>query len=174
MKSQILERAISVLRRRGLHLWSTAVVAREAGCAKGLVHYHYRTKSELLARVADTLKAKRLKARLEALAPGGASALDQLWNAVREEVRSRDFEAWAALLAWPDSRVRQALRPTEDEFSSLGRAAALALELQPSSPEELGRVVDAGLSGFQIGLLRNDVADAVREAYDRFWLGLIG
>lgn len=174
MKSQILTKAISVLRRRGLQLWSMELVAREAGCAKGLVHYHYRTKSELLSQVATALTAERLNGRIEALSSAGASALDRLWDTLREEVRSRNFEAWTGLLALPDPRVRQALHATEDELNSLGHAAAVTLELEPAGLGELGRIVDAGLNGFQIALLRGDAPEAVRDAYHRFWLGLIG
>lgn len=173
MKKRLLETAVSTLVRSGIAGWTVEAVARNAGCAKGLVHYHYQSKSELLAAVAESLGRARHRSRVAALrGAAGAQALDALWAILSREVASGEFTAWLGLLGLPDARVRQSVRPTPGDSDEIGLAAAAALGLPDSA--EAGRIVEAGLLGFQIALLRGEPAEGVRESYHRFWLGVLG
>ena len=69
LKKQISDALLEVLVRDGLEHWTVSAVADQAGCAKGLVHYHHNTKEQLLGTVADQLAKTRAEDRLGALAP---------------------------------------------------------------------------------------------------------
>ena len=174
MKRRLLDTAARTLVRAGLDGWTVEAVTRDAGCAKGLVHYHYRSKSELLAAVAESLARASHHRRVEALrGAAGAEALDALWTILSREVTSGEFTAWLGLLGLPDPRVRQSMRPTPGDSGEISLAAAAALGL-PDDSAETGRIIEAGLLGFQIALLRGEPAEGVRESYHRFWLGVLG
>ncbi|MEO8200039.1 MAG: TetR family transcriptional regulator, partial [Gemmatimonadota bacterium] len=80
MKRAILSAAKLILIRKGLAAWTIEDVALEANCAKGLVNYHYKTKTRLLAQVAESLVDDRFERRVTALRNEGAAALDSLWH----------------------------------------------------------------------------------------------
>ena len=50
-RKAILDATEALLMLRGAHTLTIDAVAREARCAKGLVHYHFRTKGQLLVEV---------------------------------------------------------------------------------------------------------------------------
>lgn len=170
MKSTILAAAKTILVRNGLSQWTIEDVAREARCAKGLVNYHFKTKARLLALVGGSMREDRTRRRLDALKNDGATALDALWNTLVAEVRAGEFAAWLSLSALPDEGIQQALRSPELESSHLGEAIARAFGLPD---RELGHLTDTVLSGFQVALLHGHDQHGVREAYHRFWLGLL-
>ena len=60
LKEQIAQAATDVLIRKGLENWTISAVAQEADCAKGLVHYHHVTKTELLGTVADRMAGRQI------------------------------------------------------------------------------------------------------------------
>lgn len=170
MKSEILGAAKAVLVQKGLAAWTIEDVAREARCAKGLVNYHYKTKANLLAQVGESLREDRLGRRLAALENEGATALDALWNTLTAEVRSGELAAWLSLSALPDQAVHHALRSQERELRRLAEAAARAFGVSDGS---LGQLIDSVLTGFQLALLNGHEDQTVREAYHRFWLGIL-
>jgi len=170
MKSEILTAAKSVLIGRGLTAWTIEDVAREAQCAKGLVNYHYKTKANLLSQVGGSLREDRIGRRLAALENEGATALDALWNTLTAEVRSGELAAWLALSALPDQAVRHGLKSQEGELRRLEDAANRAFGISVST---MGQLIDSVLTGFQIALLNGHEDQVVREAYHRFWLGVL-
>jgi AcrR family transcriptional regulator len=170
MKSEILVAAKSVLVRKGLAAWTIEDVAREAQCAKGLVNYHYKTKAKLLAHVGESLREDRIGRRLAALENEGATALDALWNTLTAEVRSGEVAAWLSLSALPDQAVHHGLRSQARELRRLEEAANRAFAV---SDPNMGQLIDSVLTGFQIALLNGHEDQVVREAYHRFWLGIL-
>ena len=169
MKDDITTAATAVLLRDGLQKWSVDRVASEAGCAKGLVPYHHGSKKALLAAVAANLARARQARRLAALDGRGAAALDHLWQALVDEVRSGEWAAWAALVAEPgidtpsDSPADLALLAT-----TIGRA----LEVPPLRPDET-RLAIAALDGFQMAVHLGAPEETIHEAYHRLWLALL-
>ncbi|MEP6572807.1 MAG: TetR family transcriptional regulator [Gemmatimonadota bacterium] len=172
MVKEIARASIKVLAKEGMDDWSIAAAAREAGCAKGLVHYYFRSRSELLAEMARTIVADRHDRKLRSLKAGGAAAIDGLWDNLRAEVSEGAYGAWLGLSALNDATVRTALRPPESAQTELGRAAASALGIGVD-PLELGAIVEAALTGFQMILLQNIETPALEEAHHRFWLSLL-
>lgn len=173
MKLQIVNHASALLVERGLAGWSLDALATRAGCAKGLLLYHHRSKAALLAAVALQLRLERHRRRLAALRPGGPAAIDALWLLLIEEAASGRSMAWLSLVALAEPGVRECTRSTADEIRELGGATARALDFE-GEPEEVGRVVAAMLDGFGVNLLVDGHESELREAYHRHWLGLLG
>jgi AcrR family transcriptional regulator len=170
MKTEILAAAKAVLLRKGLVGWTIEDVARDARCAKGLVNYHYKTKARLLAQVGESLRRDRLQRRMAALEYEGAHALDMLWNTLTAEVRSGEVAGWLALSALPDNAIQESLRSSPRDVEQLEAAAGRALGARDRN---IGQVMEAVLTGFQIALLHGHDDQVVREAYHQFWLGVL-
>lgn len=169
MRENILSAARIVLTRGDLAGWTMAQVADEAGCAKGLVHYHFKTKAALLRDVAAAIKLGRSEARIGALGGEGTAALDSLWQVMKRETTSGEFRTWLGLLALDEKELRGILHRRSG--SGLGKAAARALALPTVPPDGF---LEAILDGFQIALMSGADSGELRDAYDRFWLGLLG
>ena len=170
MKDTILAAAKTVLVRNGLAAWTIEDVAKEARCAKGLINYHYKSKARLLAQVGNGLREDRLARRLAALQHEGATALDALWHTLVAEVRSGELAAWLALSSLRDPAIQESLRSSEEEQGRLNEAQGQAIGLVDKN---LGPMLETVLTGFQLALLHGHEHHTVREAYHRFWLGLI-
>lgn len=171
MKDEIAEAATRVLVRDGLRGWSVDQVARAAGCAKGLIHYHHGTKRALLQQVATQLEAAHWQRRLDAL--GGsrdAEALDALWGALTTEVASGEWGAILSLRSEPEFLAE----PTDDAptLKRLAASLATALDLAPPSVDEI-RLIAAALDGLQLALHRGGDPASLREAYHRLWLAVL-
>lgn len=172
LKEQIPQAALEVLTREGLQNWTISEVAREAGCAKGLVHYHFHTKEDLLGTVADQLVRERAESRLAALGAGSTAALDSLWAQLAESVERGRTAAWLSLLGHPSAAVRSRVGLATGYFSSLADAAARAFALD-SVDESVARAIDAGLDGIEVALLRGDAEENVHEAFHQMWLAVL-
>jgi len=173
MKLRISEHAKSLLIEVGLAAWTLDAVAQRAGCAKGLVAYHHRTRSALLGSVAAQLRADRLRRRTSALEASGSTAIDELWTVIVEEYRSGESAAWFGLLASREPEVRSAQLALLSEAELLGRLVVSSLSLETDGAA-LGYTTLAALDGFGAALLQGGSAEDVRDAYHRFWLGLLG
>ncbi|HEU5049713.1 MAG TPA: TetR family transcriptional regulator [Gemmatimonadales bacterium] len=171
-QQRIIDAAIAILVRDGLSGWTVERVAREASCAKGLVHYHFDTKWQLLALVASALRKDRMARRADAFGHSGTDALDALWEVLVSETMSGGCAAWFALATVPDRTVREALPATGDDLRRVAGAMLGALPLTELPLPRL-RVILATLDGLQLPLLLGDDPEAVREVYDRFWLATL-
>jgi AcrR family transcriptional regulator len=144
------------------------------------VHYHFRTKQQVLAAACERLAARRAAARAAALAPDGLAALDALWSALRTGAESAAERAWTdlALLARRTPEVRRTLasRRREEQRALAARLPALldSLGSAPAAPpEETAALVMQFLDGAALALVAGTPAAEVRAAYDAFWLVLV-
>lgn len=172
LKQQISDAALQVLVTRGLEHWTVSAVADKAGCAKGLVHYHHKTKEQLLATVADRLASNRCEDRIAALGTGGTGALDQLWTVTVTSASNGSTRAWLSLLAHSNAAVRQATVLPADYLSRSGEAIAGAFALE-AVDEPVVRSLDAALDGFELALVRGDDPDRVHEGFHQTWLSVL-
>jgi AcrR family transcriptional regulator len=172
LKEQISDAALDILVRDGLEQWTISAVADQAHCAKGLVHYHHRTKEQLLGTVADRLANTRAEDRLVALGTGGTGALDNLWNVIATAATAGQTRAWLSLLAHSSTTVHGAARLPADYPTRLGAAVADAFGLD-SVEEPVVRSIDAALDGFELALVRGDDPDRVHEAFHQTWLSVL-
>lgn len=173
MKLEIIDHATALLIEEGLASWTLDRVAARARCAKGLVVYHHGSRAALLGQVAGALRRRRLERRTKALASSGSDAVDALWWIIEEETASGEAGAWLSLLTLRDPEIIAATRHSPSEDTTLNGPLARALALDPDA-EALGATSLAALDGFAVALLGRTPVTQVRDAYHRFWLGLLG
>lgn len=169
MRDRILNAATTVLIQRGLNGWTVDEVARKAECAKGLVNYHYRSKQQLLERIAELLREDRWVKRIAATRK--PKPLDLLWQTLIDEVSSGRFSAWLSLLA-AGEKLRQSARTplqlAETLCRTLGESLGLGDQLESHGP-----LVAAALDGISLRLLEGADPSTLEEVYHRFWLTLL-
>jgi AcrR family transcriptional regulator len=171
MHDTIIVSATDLLKTAGLEGWTIDAVAQSAGCAKGLVNYHFGSKDTLLSLVRDRLEFERREARLEALAAAsGTAALDLLWDALTREVHSGSFGAWIDLVRHFGPATRAGRGADEERTTS---AAARALGLAEAGVVVQAPLLGPALEGLQLRLLLGEPAINVREGFDLLWLGVL-
>jgi AcrR family transcriptional regulator len=170
MKDAILTASVDTVVGHGLNEWTVEEVANKARCAKGLVNYHYRSKSELLSQTAEAIAFNRQARRLAAISQdGGTPVLDSLWDAIVTEVRSGWFGAWLAFVAGDRATGKPRLELPEfgtQLRSALTRALGLGGDALPEPT-----VLSAMLDGIALRLHLSEPEDRVKDAYLRLWLG---
>lgn len=169
MRDRILAAATNVLIQHGLNGWTVDEVARKAGCAKGLVNYHYRSKQQLLERVSERLRDDRWAKRLTAAKE--LEPLEKLWQTLIDEVGSGRFSAWLSLLT-AGAKLRQAGRTPAQHATLLCRTLGESLGLGDQLSTHAG-LVAASLDGISLRLLEGVDPTTLEEAYHRFWLTLL-
>ncbi|MFN0177882.1 MAG: TetR/AcrR family transcriptional regulator [Gemmatimonadales bacterium] len=162
-KQEILAASIAVIVEGGLPNWTVEAVAIRAGCAKGLVLYHYQSKRRLLESTAEAIVGQVGRERLGAVAGADDDVLDRLWAVLVKEVRSGAFAARISLAA---------MGLTAQLPSGLRDQLARSLRIDRGTLEN-ETAIEAMLDGLSLQLLIGTNAEQVRDGYDRLWLGLI-
>jgi AcrR family transcriptional regulator len=147
-RQQMVQGTIEVLAERGYAATSLAVVATHLGISKGLLHYHFRDKDELLRVVVATIRARRAQevtARV-ASATTPAEAVTAYVAGHLDHLAAHPADALAL-------REIQAGLPPDDPDTVAARAEALdALALLVSAGQRAGsfRHGDPRLAAFWI------------------------
>lgn len=157
-RAQIVEALAAVMAGVGYEHATIAAIAKRAGLAPGLVHYHFTDKEEILVALVETL-ARRLEARIDAklgaCEPNARARLHALldahlglgadadpnavaaWTVVateatrRPEVRALYRKAIVRTLARVEELLRAALRDAGKSTRTAGEiAAALVAAMQ--------------------------------------------
>jgi AcrR family transcriptional regulator len=175
---RILEAAARVLADQGGTGMSMADVAAAAGVSKGLIHYHYRDKDALLARLAgwivDAVEARE-RAALAGVAPG--EAIDALWRWLEYELALGDIRALLELARLREGDAPVAAREAAVRRRALATTTVAALyetlALRPRVPVEmLADVFVAFVDGLALDAVQGPT-EAHRVAYDVFWLAML-
>lgn len=176
-RATIVAATLRLLRRGGGG--TVEQVAREARCAKGLVHYHFRTKDALLAVVAKHLGEARQKAWREAFrATSPEQAIARSWELLVSESRSGAVRAWTSLHAQADHLTGRAV---SERIVAFGETLAEAtgellrgLELAPTIPtREIGALLAGVVHGMGVQLEVGVPAERLQGAYAAAWLGIL-
>src|SRR6266404_6423598 len=118
IRSGILSAVEKQLRRVGAGGVTIESVAREAGCAKGLVHYHFKTKTGLLTAAAEQLLGDRVRRWAGVLqAPNAQAAIDQSWQLIVSEASTGFWRAWTSLAASPERVTVQTVSNGFERFA---------------------------------------------------------
>ncbi len=151
-RAQIVEAMFSVMGERGYKGASVAEVARRAGLAPGLVHYHFRDKrAVLLALIEDLGERAARRVGLGLAAPPGAERLDAVLDAflgLGATADPAEVACWAAAAveATGDEGIRAAFARVIggliDHFEGLLRGA------QPAATRGEAAALVAGLQGY--------------------------
>ncbi len=154
-------------------------VAREARCAKGLVHYHFHTKGALLAAAAAQLGEARQEAWREAFhATSPQQAIERSWQLLVSESRNGTTRAWTGLYA---QAGRITGRAVSEQIAAYGRTLAEAagallgdLGLAPTIPiQEIGWLLAGVIHGMGLQLEVGVPPDRLQGAYAAAWLGVL-
>jgi AcrR family transcriptional regulator len=157
---------------------SLQTVAGAAGVSKALIHYHFRDRDALLARLADWLSSRWSRGRSwrspRPTRPGG---LDALWAWMAGELASgrtrvlvdlaqeRGEGVRAAVLRSREARRAQATRTIERLFA--------ALALTPRLPAPLLADVTVAFVDGLAGEAALDPDANLRLRFDVFWLSVL-
>lgn len=175
----ILDAAVMLLRARCGADITTDEVARKAQCAKGLVHYHFKTKGQLLAAAAEKLWRERSDSWVAALgAAAPEAAIRGAWATLIAESSGGTAASCAMLGLRADELVAQSVSAGRAAFS---RNVAGALEqllaqlrLEPAVPvAELGALFAATVEGIGLQLGSGTPAEEMEQAWSAFWAGLL-
>ena len=178
-RNRILETVEKQLRRPGPKRMTMDTVASEAGCAKGLITYHFRTKSDLLASVAERMSQERETRWSAALsAPNPEAAIGQSWHLITVEVSTGFFRAWMGLASIGD---KVTVRTVNNVSASFCNTVAVSVNqfltqigLAPSvSSDELGHLFAAAVQGFEMQLFSGIPSSRVASAHDALWVAIL-
>jgi AcrR family transcriptional regulator len=153
-------------------------VADAAGVSKGLIHYHFRDKETLLARLVEHL-AEGIIAREHAAAAAlrTPAAVDTLWQWLEAELARGHVRALLALALDPSEGVhaaaRAAAKARRDTAAETVTTLFAALELTPRVPPAmLAEVAVAFADGLALDAAMMPETER-RVAFDVFWLALL-
>jgi len=176
-RASILEAAVQLLRRNGG--LTVDQVASSARCAKGLVHYHFRTKGALLAAAASRLAQQRRTRWAQAFrADTPDAAIRRSWDLLVSESRDGTLRAWSALCAERDKVTGQTVSSEVESFSNAIAQAADSLVadlgLTPTiSIQELGLLLAVVVHGCGLQLEAGVPPARLQGAYAAAWLGVL-
>ncbi len=177
-RRSILDAAILELREKGAGAATVEAVAKRAGCAKGLVLYHFKTKQDLFEAAAVALANTRTSKWTAAFEGTATEAIDQTWDVLTAESANGVTMAWASLLSPTGQISDQAVKNLTESFASALGEAGFALfgrlGAEPRvSKEELGWLLSSIVTGIETSLLAGADMDAVDGAYTAAWLGVL-
>ena len=173
-----MEAAYHTLCEHGYAGFSLRKVAAEAGKSRGLVHYHFDSKDDLLASLLEYLVGA-FEARFEP--ESGESSIDRLdallsWVAFGPEVASRDGEAYFTALfelrahAPYDDAIRARLtrnfETIRDRCAEVIEAGIDDGELRRVDPDRTATFLVTAVDGARNTELTLDVDDAVAATLD--------
>lgn len=178
VKRQILAAAWSLVSERGGDKATISDIAAAAGCAKGLVHYHFGTKKALMFEVASATVMSRTKTWTDALdQENPQTAIDRSWELLRGEAKDGTVHAWAATVDRTDVTDRSVKNQYELFSSDLGASVARLLTASgfiPSVPdEELGALLGSVVHGIGKMLVAGMDEALLEAAYAATWIGIL-
>lgn len=178
-REAIVAAALQAVGRDGAEAVSLERVASEAGCAKGLIHYHFKSKQGLLQAVARELLRSREAAWGEAFATAPPdAAIRTTWSLLTHESKSGVARAWLSLLASPAALPEQTVKDCASGFNrALAEGASRMLEGLgggvAAPPHEIGSLLAAVVTGMSLQLVAGADPCQVEGGYAALWLGLL-
>lgn len=154
-------------------------VASAAHCAKGLVHYHFKTKDNLVAAAAGVIWERRAQEWCEVLGgPDPAAGIRAGWSLITREGASGVCMASAALGTEASDIVVRTVSASRRNFTTRLEGALETLfghlGLRSSVPiSEVALLMGAVIDGLGLQLASGAAADAVEPAWHAFWVGVL-
>lgn len=176
-RDRIINAGRRVLRRVGAFRLTIDLVAAEARCAKGLIHYHFGTKTQLLSELLRRASQDRLRRWREALAVDDVQdAIAATWETLLEEAEESEIHGGG--LAGSSMELRELGLEIHQEFAgTLGEAVDGLMTrtgFRFDAPSgHIGALMAADVTGAIIRLGAGVDAVSVEEGYALAWLGLL-
>ena len=179
-RQKILESAELLVREKGVDEVSIEGVAAAAGSAKGLVHYHFKTKQGLLSAVAERLAAARTeKWKTAFAAPSAPEAVSQTWSLLTSESVDGTLRAWQTLVGGSDRLTDGLVKDLRSEFAgnlcaAFTRLLRDELGLAPTIPDaEIGTLLETVIDGMGVQLTAGTDETLLEGVYSAAWLGVL-
>jgi AcrR family transcriptional regulator len=175
---RILAAAAECVGQLGAAQVSLQTVAASAGVSKALIHYHFRDRDELLARLVDWVTIELVQGEELALADVDATtALDALWAWLEVELLSGRLRALVELAGERGAAVREAIRRSREARRAQATLTIErlfgALVLRPRLPAPLvGDVTVAFVDGLA-GEVAVEPEGNHRLRFDVYWLSVL-
>jgi AcrR family transcriptional regulator len=179
-RQRILECAIALVQQHGAEAMSIDSVATAAGSAKGLVHYHFKTKQGLLSAVAREIATTRTRTWKQAFeAPSAQLAVQNTWSLLTAESIDGTNRAWQSLVSSPDKLTDDLAKTLREEHADALRDAFTSmlrdeLGLTPTIEHaEIGLLLEALILGMSFQLMSGADADQLEGTYSAAWLAIL-
>ena len=168
------------MKRAGISDFTLDEIAEEAGCAKGLVAYHFGSKDQLIVAAAEGILRGHAAEWQKALRAGSfESTVSQTWQTLVAEVREGYWRAWLSLAASRDRVIVQLVNNHTNTFVEALRQASESqmrtMGLEPSvSIKELGQFLSVGLQGLGLQLAAGVKPEVLEGAHSALWVAVLG
>ena len=177
-RDKILDAAGALIGGGGAAGVTIDAVAEAAGCSKSLVHYHFGTKSALLAaavRHVARVRDGRWRDALNGRPPD--RAVGDTWRLIQSNPETRTMVAASTLLA-QQGDVEEALRDASGAFAGILASGVgsmfRATGLEATVPgEHLGWLLASVVHGLVAQLAAGGPPEALEEAYAAAWVGIL-
>jgi AcrR family transcriptional regulator len=167
-RTRILEAAFNVLSRQGYENTSIKDIAEEAGAAQGLVHYHYKSKQQLVLAVLEYVCRKVELGTAEGEA-GALQAFEHTKAMLRESRATNSLYVQLIGVSLHDDvigpGVRDFIRTDRAHVEDIARQVLAEREVDQSPARGIAGVVWAAILGIIIQSLVDPEFDA-DEAVD--------
>lgn len=98
-KAEIVQALLTVMATKGYEKASIQAIAQQAGLRPGLIHYHFKTKQDILIALVNWI-ADRGAERLQSLASDDVTALDKLKAYINACLATGDGRSPELVSAW--------------------------------------------------------------------------
>jgi len=179
-RDRVLSTATRHMKRAGISDFTLDEIAEEAGCAKGLVAYHFGSKDQLIVAAAEGILRGHAAEWQKALrAASFESTVSQTWQTLVAEVREGYWRAWLSLAASRDRVIVQLVNNHTNTFVEALRQASESqmrtMGLEPSvSIKELGQFLSVGLQGLGLQLAAGVKPEVLEGAHSALWVAVLG
>lgn len=178
-REAISRATIALIKERGTDKLTVDQVAKAAGVAKGLVHYHYKTKRGLFEAVAQEFAAQRRRRWSDAFgAEDPQAAIDTTWATLTTESMDGTLRAWGALFGSaglvPEPLVKSETATFGRTLGEAARGMIVRLGLRPTiHASEVGWLLAAVVHGMGVLLMAGADEKELEGAYAAAWLGVL-
>ena len=98
-KQEIIDALLRVMAERGYEKASIQAIAKEAGLAPGLIHYHFKTKQEILLGLVNWIASEATE-RLEKMEKEAADPWDKLSSFLNARLATGETDLPEVVSAW--------------------------------------------------------------------------
>ncbi len=174
----IIAATSAALKELGASKVTVDLVAERAGCAKGLIHYHFKTKDALFAATARHIWRERAKAWEQAFRGTPSEAIGATRDLLLEEAASGTVRACLSISQEPGKMTGQAVSESIAELAAaVERGLSGLLEragLRATIPTgDIARLVSAVVQGLGFQLVTGADPKALEEPYHAFWAAVL-
>jgi len=179
-RDRVLSTAIRHLKRAGVSGFTLDEIAEEAGCAKGLVTYHFGSKDELIhAATEEILRGHETQWQTTLRADSFETTVRQTWQTLLGEVRDGYWRAWLSLAVSRDRVIVQMVSNHATQLSTKLQAGIESqfrtMGLEPTvTVAELGQFLAVGLQGLGLQLATGVKPEVLEGAHSALWVAVLG